>query len=329
MVNTLSLALNTPELSPDSPEFRINSKLLRDMGDVMRGAMDDPLTIEVILNPDGSLWQEKLGGDLEQVGVLEEWRGRSIIETVAGALGKVVTHKNPLLEGEFPVDGSRFAGQIPPIVHAPSFAIRKKASSIFTLNQYVESGTMTPEQRALIGDAVKNHKNVLVVGGTGSGKTTLTNAIIFEMVEQFPSERFTIIEDTGEIQCAAKNYIALHTTLEVSMTDLLKTTLRIRPDRIIVGEVRGVEALDLLMAWNTGHDGGVATLHANNSISALSRLLMLISMNPNAPRPIEPLVGEAVHLIVHIEKDSQGRRRVASIAELEGYVDGEYKINVL
>ena len=167
-----------------------------------------------------------------------------------------------------------------------------------------------------------------MIGGTGSGKTTLVNAIINAMVEFDPAERVFIIEDTGEIQCAAENFVQYHTSLEVTMTMLLKTTLRMRPDRILVGEVRGPEALDLLMAWNTGHEGGAATLHANNARSGLDRLAMLISMHPESPQPIEPLIGEAVQVIVHIARTPEGRC-VQEILEVSGYAGGAYLTRVL
>lgn len=125
-----------------------------------------------------------------------------------------------------------------------------------------------------------------MTGGTGSGKTTLINAIIHEMILINPDERIFILEDTGEIQCTAQNFVQYHTTLDVDMTQLLKTTLRMRPDRILVGEVRGAEALDLLDAWNTGHEGGAATLHANDALSGLTRLESLISRNNHAPAAI-------------------------------------------
>ena len=239
-----------------------------------------------------------------------------------------VTLQYPVVEGEFPLDGSRFAGQLPPIVGAPTFAIRKRASAIFTLAQYVEAGIMTEGHQAVIAQAVAAHRNILVVGGTGSGKTTLTNAIIDEIVRQNRHERLVIIEDTGEIQCAAPNCVTYHTTIEIPMTKLLRTTLRMRPDRILVGEVRGPEALDLLMAWNTGHEGGVATIHANDAHAGLSRLATLISMHPDSPRPIEPLIGEAVHLLIHITKTADGSRKVASVVSVDGYADGKYSTRV-
>jgi type IV secretion system protein TrbB len=230
------------------------------------------------------------------------------LRTIAACLNTVITWDHPMLEGELPLDGSRFAGQLPPVVSAPTFSIRKRASNVFTLDQYVEQGIMTPEQKQTLCSAIRKHQNILVIGGTGSGKTTVTNGLIHEMMSSCPTERIVIIEDTGEIQCAARNAVLYHTTAEVTMTKLLRTSLRMRPDRILVGEVRGPEALDLLMAWNTGHPGGIATLHANTASSGLTRLASLISMARDYPKPIEPLIGEAVDFIVHIAKENNSRR---------------------
>jgi len=312
----------------NSIKERAKTKLVRDLGPLIIDALNDPKTVEIMLNADGKLWQERLGEKMHCLGTLSANRGEAIIKTIAGYHGKEVTRLKPLLEGEFPLDGSRFAGQLPPVVLAPTFALRKKAVAIFTLTDYVEADIMTVAQREILFSAIQAHRNILVIGGTGSGKTTLVNAIINEMVEFDPHERIFIIEDTGEIQCAAVNCVQYHTSLEVSMTTLLKTTLRMRPDRILVGEVRGPEALDLLMAWNTGHEGGAATLHANNAKSGLDRLSMLISMHPDSPKPIEPLIGEAVQLVVHIARTNE-RRRVQEIIEVSGYKDGHYLIKTL
>ncbi|MEO8626820.1 MAG: P-type conjugative transfer ATPase TrbB [Betaproteobacteria bacterium] len=319
-----------PEVAEElsSVKSRAKEKLKRDLGDLLLGALNDPLTVEIMVNADGRLWQERLGERMRCIGTMRASQAEAAIKTIAGYHGKEVTRLNPILEGELPLDGSRFAGQLPPIVHAPTFAIRKKAVAIFTLEDYVKAGIMTAQQRGVLKQAVKDHQNILTVGGTGSGKTTLINAIINEMVASDPAERIFIIEDTGEIQCAADNFVQYHTSLEVSMTKLLKTTLRMRPDRILVGEVRGPEALDLLMAWNTGHEGGAATLHANNARAGLDRLAMLISMHPDSPQPIEPLIGEAVHLIVHIARTGEGRR-VREILEVSGYQQGRYSISNL
>lgn len=307
---------------------RAKRKLERDMGEELLAALHDPKTVEIMLNPDGKLWLERLGEHMKCIGTMRPAQAQAIIETVSGYHGKEVTASSPLLEGELPLDGSRFTGQLPPVVANPTFTIRKKAVAIFTLAQYVSTGVMTERQKEILVNAVRDHRNILVIGGTGTGKTTLINAIIHEMVSQFPNERLVIIEDTGEIQCAAQNAIQYHTTFEVSMTALLKTTLRMRPNRILVGEVRGPEALDLLMAWNTGHEGGAATLHANNAKAGLDKLAMYISMHPDSPSPVEPLIGEAVHVVVHIAREENGRR-VKEIIEVSGYGSGRYNIKHL
>ncbi|MDD2162278.1 P-type conjugative transfer ATPase TrbB [Pseudomonas sp. MIL19] len=302
---------------------RARKKLQRDAGSLIVDALNDPKTVELMCNGDGKLWIERLGEPMRQIGQLKPAQAESIIKTVAGYHGKEVTRQKPLLEGEWPLDGSRFAGQLPPVVRAATFAIRKKAVAIFTLDQYVEASIMTAAQCASIKKAVREHRNILVIGGTGTGKTTLVNAIIDDMVVGFPSERVFIIEDTGEIQCSAANFVQYHTTIEVSMTHLLKTTLRMRPDRILVGEVRGEEALDLLDAWNTGHPGGAATLHANSAAEGLTRLKSLVSRNKSAPAEIEPLIGEAVHVVISIARIPEGRR-IQEILEISGHENGRY-----
>lgn len=307
---------------------RARRKLERDMGPVLLAALNDPRTVEIMLNADGKLWQERLGEPMKCIASIRMAQAQAIIETVAGYHGKEVTRQKPILEGELPLDGSRFAGQLPPVVPAPTFAIRKRAVAIFTLAQYVEDGVMTAGQRDALVEAIRAHRNILVVGGTGSGKTTLVNAIINQMVVQDPTERVILIEDTGEIQCAAANYVQYHTSIDVNMTTLLRSALRMRPDRILVGEVRGPEALDLLMAWNTGHEGGAATLHANNARAGLDRLAMLISMHPDSPRPIEPLIAEAVHVVVHIAR-FEGQRRVQEILAVSGFDGHRYLTHAL
>lgn len=307
---------------------RAKKKLERDMGPLLLEALYDPKTIEVMLNADGKLWQERLGERMQCIGTLRVAQAEAIIKTIAGYHGKEVTRWKPTLEGELPLDGSRFAGQLPPIVPSPTFAIRKKALAIFTLEQYVSQGILSIRHCDVIKQAVAGHRNILVTGGTGSGKTTLVNAIINEMVAFDPRERIFIIEDTGEIQCVADNFVQYHTTIDVPMMALLKTTLRMRPDRILVGEVRGPEALDLLDAWNTGHEGGAATLHANSPAAGLTRLKSLVSRNESAPAEIEPLIGEVVHIVVHIARTPEGRS-VQEILEVSGYENGRYVTSIL
>ena len=304
---------------------RAREKLRRDMGALIESALADPKTVELMLNADGKLWQERLGEKMRCIGYVSSGRAEAIIKTVAGFHGKEITRYKPMLEGELPLDGSRFAGQLPPVVASPTFTIRKKAIAVFSLDEYVQANIMTEAQCNVIKEAVSAHRNILVIGGTGSGKTTLVNAIINQMVIQDTSERIFIIEDTGEIQCAAENSVQYHTTQDVSMTMLLKATLRMRPDRILVGEVRGEEALDLLDAWNTGHEGGAATLHANNCLAGLARLKSLITRNPRAPSEVEPLIGEAVHCVVHIARTPLGRT-VSEVVAIDGFENGHYVI---
>ena len=302
---------------------RAKKKLERDMGPLLMAALTDARTVEIMLNADGKLWQERLGEAMKCIGTLRTAQAEAIIKTIAGYHGKEITYSTPTLEAELPLDGSRFAGQLPPVVEAPTFAIRKKAIAIFTLEQYVDARTMTAAQCAVIKYAVTQHRNILVTGGTGSGKTTLINAIIHQMVLNDPGERIFIIEDTGEIQCAAENFVQYHTSSDISMTALLRATLRMRPDRILVGEVRGPEALDLLDAWNTGHEGGAATIHANNPKAGLTRLKSLVTRNVSAPTDIEALIGEVIHLVIHIARTATSRR-VQQIISVSGYENGRY-----
>ena len=311
-----------------SVKERAKAKLVRDMGELLMTAFNHPRTVEIMCNSDGRLWLERLGEGMRCIGTLRTAQAEAIIKTVAAYHGKEARHLKPLIEGEFPLDGSRFAGQLPPIVPGPTFAIRKRAVAVFTLQEYVDAQIMTPHHCAAIKSAVSRHRNILVTGGTGSGKTTLINAIIREMVDSNPHERVFILEDTGEIQCCAENYVQYHTSPEIPMTVLLKTTLRMRPDRILVGEVRGAEALDLLDAWNTGHEGGAATLHANDAHAGLTRLKSLITRNESAPADIEPLIGEAVHVVVHIARTTTGRR-VQEVIEISGYAHGHYLTKTL
>ena len=317
------------EEDPSVFRARLKIKLERDCGPVFTAAMRDPLTVEVMLNADGGLWQERLGEGMKLIGEIRNIQAQAILKSVASFHGLAVTRDSPRLECEWPLDMSRFAGQLPPVVREVTFAIRKKASAVFTLDQYVERAIMTAAQADVLRDAIRTHKNILVTGGTGSGKTTLVNAIIFEMVAQNPTERFVTIEDTAELQCSAPNQVQYYTSATITLTDLVKGTLRMRPDRILVGEVRDGAALDLLDVWNTGHEGGVATLHANSALAGLTRLRSLISRNKAAPAEIEPLIGEAVHVVVHIARTSDKSRRIQEILAIDGYAHGQYLTRTL
>ena len=269
-------------MDKDGTYERQLAKLRKDLGEVFLAALADPHTVEICLNADGSLWQERLGEPLQPIGSMSGSCADAAMRTIAAYHHATLTRDDPSIECELPLDGSRFAGQIPPIVTAPVFAVRKRASRVFTVQQYVDAGILTPEQKNFLCDAIRDHRNILATGSTGSGKTTLLNAFIRQLTDQYPSERLVIIEDTAEIQCAAKDYVQYHTSSERTMTKLVRMALRMRPDRILLGEVRGPKALDLLMAWNTGHEGRLATLHANNAAAGLTRLCTLVSMHRSA-----------------------------------------------
>ena len=182
---------------------------------------------------------------------------------------------------------------------------------------------MTISQADVIRSAVASKLNLLVAGGTGSGKTTLTNAILAEIVAHSPEDRLVILEDTAEIQCAAENAVSLHTSEPVDMSRLLKSTMRLRPDRIIVGEVRDGAALTMLKAWNTGHPGGVATIHSNSARSALQRLEQLTAEASH--QPMQAVIGDAVDLVISIERTAKGRR-IAEILHVIRFAGGQYQI---
>lgn len=310
------MSSNTQEV-----DRRLKEKLLREMGSVVSGLLSEPDVIEIILNPDGKLWVERLGHEMEVVGSMLPNQAEALMATVASTLKTVMTAQSPILECELPIDGSRFEALIPPIVSAPAFTIRKKAQKIFTLDDYVESKIMTSGQAEILIEAVKERKNILVVGGTGTGKTTLSNAILCAIADHTPDHRCILIEDTAELQPKNKNVVVMRTSQNVTMLGLLKATMRLRPDRIIVGEVRGGEALSLLKAWNTGHPGGVATVHANNALAGLTRVEQLIS--EASTTPMATLIAEAIDVVVCIVKQNGGRV-VKEIISVNGYENGQY-----
>ena len=306
---------------------RQKEKLTREFGSELIGLLGSDDVVEIMLNPDGKIWIERLGKDMEVLSnSMDEHRALALIGTMASYHETIVDRDNPFLQCEVPLDGSRFQAWIPPISTKPCFCIRRRASSVFSLAEYVDQRVMTAAQAEEIQRAVQSRQNILIVGGTGSGKTTLANAIINEVVIECPDHRVFVIEDTAEIQCNAQNAIVLRTSLAASLLDLIKTTLRGRPDRIIVGEVRaGAEALALLKAWNTGHPGGIATIHANSAESGLSRLEQLIMEVSTSP--MTKLVGEAIDLVIAIarSKENGASRKITEVLTITGGENGQYQ----
>jgi type IV secretion system protein VirB11 len=277
--------------------------------------LEDPAVVEVMLNPDGRLWIDRLAEGLADTGhCLSFSDGERIIRLVAHHVGAEVHADRPCVSAELPETGERFEGLLPPVVAAPAFAIRKPAVAVFTLEDYVAAGVMTAWQAAALRTAVAERRNILVAGGTSTGKTTLTNALLAEVARE--GGRVVLIEDTRELQCRAPNLVALRTKDGVvSLSELVRRALRLRPDRIPIGEVRGAEALDLLKAWGTGHPGGIGTIHAGSALGALRRLEQLIQEAVvTVPRA---LIAETIDVIA-VLAGRGADRRLAELAQVRG-----------
>jgi type IV secretion system protein VirB11 len=311
---------------------RQSAMLRTAMGAEIGTALADSHVVEVMVNPDGALRVDRLGSGICNTGVfLDAARIERIIRLVASHAGIEVHAAAPIVSAELPSDrnglgGERFEGLLPPIAPGPCFAIRKPAARIYSLGDYVRDGLISAHHSRLLAGAVAERRNILIAGGTSSGKTTLANALLLELAPR--DERIIIIEDTRELQCGALDKVALRTHRgSITMADLVRSTLRLRPDRIIVGEVRGGEALDMLKAWNTGHPGGIATVHANGARSALYRLEQLVQEAVvEVPRR---LIAEAIEIIVFIEGRGTARR-IAAIESVEGLDQtGDYALRSL
>lgn len=305
---------------------RVHDKLRRELGSLVCDLLAADDVIEIILNADGRLWVERLGQPMAVAGTMTAGQAESLMMTVAATIPTNLTRESPILECELPLDGSRFSAVIPPIVPAPCFSIRVPAKSIFPLETYRDKGIISDRQFAALTAAIDDRKNILISGGTGSGKTTFANAIIDYIARAAPEHRLAILEDTRELQCSAENVLSMRTSDAASMDRLLRHALRQRPDRIIVGEVRDGAALTLLKSWTTGHPGGAATVHSNvdDPRGALRRLEFLVAETFRGPA--QELVGEAVDVIVTIAKTKDGARRVQGIAAVGGWNGAAYDI---
>jgi P-type conjugative transfer ATPase TrbB len=299
-------------------ERRLDELLRRQLGQRILAAIDDPKITEIIINDDGRVWFEAYGKGMHEAGLsFGSSQVEALIGTVAASLGTVANASNPIVEGELPIGGIRFEGLLPPVARKPCCVMRKPAQVLYTLDDYVRDGILGAGYAEILRDAIDRRFNILIAGGTGSGKTTLAGALINEMVARSdPNERYVIIEDTLEIRCRARNLVQLHTAEGADMTRLVRTTMRLRPDRIIIGEVRGGEALALLKAWTTGHPGGVTTIHANSAAAALMRLSSLVQEAGVPPQP--ELIAETINLIAFIVR-TPGGRRVTELVRLTGY----------
>lgn len=306
------------------PSSRGSRMLRTALGPEIAAWLEDASVVEVMLNPDGRLWIDQLGSGIADTGSrMPAADGERIIRLVAHHVGAEVHGRAPRVSAELPDTGERFEGLLPPVVAAPSFAIRKPAVAVFTLGDYVAAGIMAEWQADALTRAVEGKQNILVAGGTSTGKTTLTNALLAEVART--DDRVVLIEDTRELQCAAPNLVSLRTKDGVaSLSDLVRSALRLRPDRIPIGEVRGAEALDLLKAWGTGHPGGVGTIHAGSALGTLRRLEQLIQESvATVPRA---LIAETIDVIAVLVRDGTGRR-LAELAQVTGLDErGDYLI---
>src|SRR5690554_1987405 len=308
-----------PQSSPSSLSTSLDRRIqmLRTaMGPLIAAALEDPDVVEIMLNPDGSLWVDRLSSGRAPLGLeLSEADGERIIRLVAAHVGAEVHRGQPLLTAELPETGERFEGILPPAAPGPAFALRKRAVGVIPLERYVTHGMMTAAHADFLVRAVHERQNILIAGGTSTGKTTLANALLAEIAAT--GDRVLVLEDTIELQCTAHDHVPLRTRAKVvTMQELVRATMRLRPDRVVVGEVRGGEALDLIKVWGTGHPGGIATIHAGSALGALLRLEQLVlEVAVNPPRT---LIAEAVNVVIHIA--GRGRkRRIDIIARVVGF----------
>ena len=312
-------------LSSETRERR-RGMLRTAMGPAIALALDEPDVVEVLVNPDGRLWLDRHGSGRSDTGVvLTPYEAERIILLVASHVRAEASGSSPIVSAELPETGERFEGLLPPVALAPCFAIRKPATTTFRLSDYVRAQIASPRLAKVLAEAVAEGRNILVAGGTGSGKTTLANALLAEIAGL--DQRVVIIEDTRELRCDARDAVLLRTKPGIAtLADLVRSTLRLRPDRIVVGEVRGGEALDMLKAWNTGHPGGIATVHANSARAALYRIEQLIQEAvTTVPRR---LIAEAIDLVVFIKGRGPGRR-IETTVEVKGLdLSGDYVLEI-
>ena len=294
------------------PQARRRSALERALGPAIAAALTQDDVAEVLINADGQVWVDRVGAGLAPTGArLSAADAEAAIRLLAHEAGETVGEQRPMLATILPDTAARVQAVLPPLAAAPILAVRKRPSRIFTLDDYVRQGVASAAQVEALRAAVGERANIVVAGGTGSGKTTLLNALLAEPA--FSQERIVILEDTAELQIRNANAVQLltkRTDPAVTMRDLVQMTLRLRPDRIVVGEVRDEAALEVLKAWNTGHPGVRLTLHANSAADALARLedLCLEAIVSPPTRLIEA----AVDLIVFITR-SGGKRVIQDI----------------
>src|SRR5262245_6600444 len=308
-------------------QTRIREKLRRELGPMICTALADADVIEVLVTGQGEVWLDRLSVGKERTGVvLPEAQREMVIGTVAAWHGLVVNRHQPLLKAEVPPDGARFQGMVRP-VSAPAFVIRRPFPHIIPLAQYVAEGSMTAEQAAVLRAALTNREKILIAGATLSGKTILANSLVAEVLQLHGSGlRTVLIEDTYEMTApaGATNCDHLHTCEEADLRTVIQTTMRLSPEFIVVGEVRGPEAWDLLNVWSTGHGASVSTIHADTPEGALRRFAMLIRQA--GVEPDHELIGSTVTLIVVMERVGSRHWRIREMARSAGWDGQRYQL---
>jgi len=327
--------------------IRLEAKLRRELGEGILNLLAEEDVEDILLNPDSTLWVKRRGAGFVSAGTMPPATAASALGTIAAWRGTVLNHEHPILETELPLDGSRFEGVVQPVVRQPVFAIRLRPRKIFTLDEYETAGILTSKEdtsnRArqqqdfalavrglrhaeIIRAAVRERKNILVVGATGSGKTTLLNGILDAIAELTPFDRVISIEDTTELQCRVRNYLDLRAVGAITMLECLRASMRLKPTRIVVGEVRGAEAHTLLKAWNTGHPGGLGTVHANGALLGLTRLESLVAEGTDAPQ--QTLIAETVDLVIFVDPEPSltAGRKVREMLLVTGWKEGQYQV---
>lgn len=311
----------TPQTQTEELASRRHASLKHALGDLVMSALVDDDVVEIMLNCDSSLWIEK-NGVMSQIGEIEVDDAMTILMNISSALDHELTKETPIISGELPLDGSRFQGMLPPVVERPVFTIRKKAIKVYTLMDYIRNGIIKFKEAEYLRNAISNYQNIMVIGGTGSGKTTFCNALLNEIYMLTPHDRMIIIEDTKELQCNMTNRVYMRESEWTKTIELAQSTQRMRPTRITVGEIRkGAPALELLKLWNTGHPGGMGTAHANSAYQGLTRMDQLIQEVSTNPQ--RELIAEAVNICVFLKKTGDVRR-IEEIVEVTGY---NHKLN--
>jgi type IV secretion system protein TrbB len=329
----------------DEKQKRLSEKLRDELGPLIAGLLDHSTGLEdIVVNEDSRIWVKRTGSSFEQVGELSSRGARGAMMTIASMQKTTVTELRPVLETQLPIWKFRFAGLIEPVVPSPAFAIRVKPDRKRSLRDLQMQGILTrkddPRNRRaeqeefiarlqgldhieVIQEAIRSRKNILIVGGAGAGKTTIANAVLEEIGILTPGDRVLVIEDTQELLLDSANSLSMLATTDFDQLKCLKIALRLKPDRIIVGEVRdGAAALPLLKAWNTGHPGGVSTIHANSATEALVRLEDLVREATEAPQ--QRTIAAAVDVVISVVNDPVEGRKVQEVAIVTGYQDGRY-----